>query len=116
MCTSKPLIPAGRLSRKAGCKETISRWASARTRSRNLHRRDGGRRTGVGRESGEGREEAGLLDVPAGKTGGEVSLARWGGGRRDELRAVGELADVVAKDGHLAEGSLECGLELSLVV
>ena len=81
-----------------------------------LHGGDRGSWARVGRESGEGSLSARLLDVGVGEPGGEV-----GGGvgcRRsgDELGAVDEVALGVAEDGHLAESSLERGLELGLVV
>ena len=51
-----------------------------------------------------------------GEAGGEVGVRGRRRRSRDELRAVNEEALVVAEDGHLAERSLERGLDLSLVV
>ena len=80
------------------------------------HRGDGGGRTGVSGEGGEGSGGARLLDVGVGEASREVRspLGRRGG--RDDLRAVNEFALAEAEDGHLAEGLLELGLKLVLVV
>lgn len=48
------------------------------------------------------------------REGGGLDLnVRW---LRNDLRAVNQVVDVVAKDGELLEGGLESGLKLSLVV
>ncbi len=81
-----------------------------------LHRGDGGGRTGVGGESGEGSAGTSLLDIIVSETGGEVRLGGRGWGSRDDVGAVNQRALVMAEDRHLAEGSSEGGLELGLIV
>ena len=82
----------------------------------NLHRGNGRDRAGVGGESGEGSARARLLDVVHTEASGEVRLGGGGWGLGNNVRAVDDLALVMAKESHLAEGSLECRLDLRLVV
>ena len=104
--------------KRGGCerRRTSVSDCSNTTRTGYLHGGDGGDRAGVGRESGEGRGGARLLDVGVGEAGGEVGVARGRGRGLHDIGAVDELALVVAEDGHLAERGLERRLELSLVV
>ena len=77
------------------------RWAVVDVLVAVRARRDVGSWARVRSEDGEGRG-ARLLDVAAVRAGGEGGGLRDGWfGRRDDLGAVVELADVVAEHGHL---------------
>lgn len=57
-----------------------------------------------------------MLNISVRETSREGSSLGEDWRLRNELRAVDEVVDIVAKDGHLCEGSLESVLNLLLVV
>ena len=91
-------------------------WIKKPINALHLHGGDRGGRTGVSGEGGEGSGGARLLDVVVGQAGGQVRSRRGRGRHGDDVGAVDERALVVAEHGHAAEGGLERGLELGLVV
>ena len=57
-----------------------------------------------------------MLNIIVAKTSREGSSLGKNWGLRNDFRTVDEVLNVVAKDGHLGEGSLESILDLLLIV